>query len=58
MTRIGAGLAASLLNNCIPSYVAEIVPKDKIGMFSGIYHLYLPFGVSVGVYLAVFLPNT
>jgi len=56
--RLGAGISASLLNNSIPSYIAEIVPKNKIGLFSGIYNIYIPLGVTMGAYWGVFLPNS
>ena len=58
LLRLLTGIPSSILVSSIPSYIAEIVPKDKIGIFAGIYHIFLPVGVTVGLYMGVFLPET
>jgi len=56
--RLLTGIPSSILVSTIPSYIAEIVPKNKIGVFAGIYHIFLPLGVTFGLYLGIFLPET
>lgn len=55
--RLLTGIPSSILITSIPSYIAEIVPKDKIGLFAGIYHLFLPVGLTIGLYVGIFLPE-
>jgi len=55
--RLLSGIPASIFVSSIPSYIAEIVPKDRIGVFAGVYHIFLPIGLTIGLYLGIFLPE-
>lgn len=57
LTRFLTGIPTAILITTIPTLVAEIVPKNKIGLFGGIYHLFLPLGITVAFQLGVLLPT-
>ena len=57
ISRFITGFVSSILTTCISVYTSELVPKDKIGVFASIYHIFLPIGFTICFVFGIFLPS-
>ena len=56
ISRLIQGYVCGIFTSVIPVYVAETTPKKLSGLFGGIYHIFLPLGVTICFLLSSFLP--